>query len=129
MQYNVTVEGTTKLGKIIAGSNWLSVSTVPAVNVTSVRARTPTTATAVATPAPGSVFVKYRWFLRNQTGCPCPSSCCVSVVTSSPTASFNGLKGNTNVSARRRQADQPARSTRPASRPPAQGPALACECA
>ncbi|KAL4419113.1 hypothetical protein ABPG77_004434 [Micractinium sp. CCAP 211/92] len=51
-KYNVTVEGTTKLGKVVPGSNWLQVATVPAVNVTSARARTPTSASAVATPRP-----------------------------------------------------------------------------
>ncbi|KAL4448211.1 hypothetical protein ABPG75_005430 [Micractinium tetrahymenae] len=99
-KYNVTVEGTTKLGKITPGSNWLQIATVPALNVTSARARTPTTASATATPTPGSTFVKFHWFLRNQTGCACPSSCCVAAETTSPSAAFTGLKGNTlyNVS-------------------------------
>ncbi|KAL4423036.1 hypothetical protein ABPG77_002070 [Micractinium sp. CCAP 211/92] len=94
-QYNTTVEGTTKAGKVIPGSNWLLFKTVPAVRVSSTRALTSTRGTASASQTPAGAFARFRWFLRNVTGCACPSACCIAAETTRPSASFLKLRPNT----------------------------------
>lgn len=98
LQYNATVEGTTKAGRLIPGANWLQFRTVPALSVASTLAKNPTRGSATATQTPAGAFAKFRWSLRNVTGCACPSLCCITTETARPSASFSGLRPNTTVS-------------------------------